>query len=113
TRAEGAGPGSMRTWRAYEPPTPGTPVLVVSDLGISRSRAAGGASPEEWLAFADLVAATGRRCVALVPFPPHRWPAALERAMHIVHWDRTTSVHTVQRALRGAAPEASEFSPRL
>jgi len=96
----GAGKGSRRSWKPYQPPACGTPVLLLSDLGIGRSpfgAAAEAAGVEEWREFAALLRRTGCPLLAFVPYPPSRWPSALGREMHMVQWDRATNVTTLRR----------------
>jgi len=94
------GDESARAWRA---PSPKTPILMLTDLGL------GGplfeddvASTGEWLAFAARASEGGRAILALVPYEARRWPRALSRAMRLVHWSERTSVGEVRRALRDA-----------
>jgi hypothetical protein len=102
----GAGPGRRPTWKRYEPPPTPRPVLVASDLGLTRepdsdldldvvdARA-------DWLEFAQLVRRAGCPLVVLVPYPRSRVPRELRRAMTVVEWDRTTTAAGVARAVRG------------
>ncbi|WP_437941088.1 hypothetical protein [Sorangium sp. So ce341] len=96
-----AGPGPRRLWRPYTPPAAGTPVLVLSDLGI------GGQALDEvdpttaWLDFIEIVGRAGCPLVGFVPAPPGRWPAALVGRMALLSWDRTTTVADAARAVRG------------
>ena len=60
---------------AYEPPSPLTPVLAVTDAGI------GGPSPRiersratEWLALAERLAERGSPLILIVPYRRDRWP---------------------------------------
>jgi hypothetical protein len=85
--------------RRYQPPPPGCPVLVLSDLGIGGPRLRGDRShPEEWLAFARRLKAQGSRVAVLVPYPRHRWSRVLESKMALIQWDRRTTVADVYRA---------------
>jgi len=91
------GEGELKPWA---PPPRGTPVLLFGDLGIGRPPGLEErASVEEWLEFAERAATAGCRVVALVPYGPRRWPRALARAVHIVHWDRRTTAAIVRRGL--------------
>jgi hypothetical protein len=87
----------------YEPPAPGTPVLLLTDLGIG-----GGTARRRWprrehlLTLASDLAARGSPVSALVPYPPDRWPAGLNRGIGLVFWDRSTNVSDVRRARRRA-----------
>jgi hypothetical protein len=87
----------------YEPPAPGTPVLLLTDLGIG-----GGAARRRWprrehlVALARDLAAQGSPTLALVPYPPARWPVGLDRSIGLIFWDRRTTVSDVRRARRRA-----------
>ncbi|MFE6621175.1 hypothetical protein ACFZBP_35825 [Streptomyces sp. NPDC008086] len=92
----GTGPGSPWTWQPYRPPSPGTRVLVVSDLGV------GGpvlhprrASVAEWSQVCDEIVRAGCTVLALVPYPVTRVPAELTPLLAALTWDRTTTVSTV------------------
>jgi hypothetical protein len=95
----GAGPGAAQTWQQYVPPPRGTPVLVLSDLGI------GGfpfdhmrADSKEWRTFFVNARRAGARCVALVPYPPARWPHWVAGLAQLVQWDRgVTAVAATRR----------------
>jgi hypothetical protein len=100
----GAGTGSRATWRAYEPPARGKPVIVVSDLGTAPPRLEDdSATSEEWLAFAETIRRAGCPLVAFVPYPRRRLPLAVVRAFRVVEWDRTTTATTV-RSMIGPLP---------
>lgn len=92
----GTGPAAPRTWRPYRPPSPGTRVLVVSDLGV------GGpvlhprrASVAEWYQVCHEIVRAGCTVLALVPYPVTRVPAELTPLLSALTWDRTTTVSTV------------------
>lgn len=94
--ARGTGPASPRTWQPYRPPSPGTRVLVVSDLGV------GGpvlhprrASVAEWYQVFHEIVRAGCTVLALVPYPVTRVPAELTPLLSALTWDRTTTVSTV------------------
>ncbi len=97
----GFGPGSRSRWqRPYQPPAAGTPVVVVTDLGIGRRRNPRmGAREEEWLRFAEAVSDAECPLLALVPYAEPRWPIALRKAMYILSWDRGTHVSLVRRTV--------------
>jgi hypothetical protein len=89
----GNGPGPVWTWRRrYRPPPPGTPVLILSDLGILPRWDVSAARPAEWAAFARRLRAAGSTGIALVPCPPARWPAWVRRSFVSVMWDRSLTV---------------------
>jgi hypothetical protein len=90
--------GEVEAWR---PPPRGTPVAVVSELGIGGPLVGGErGTRREWLEVARRARVAGCPVVALVPFGPRRWDPALARAMTLVHWDRPTTAGAVRRALR-------------
>jgi hypothetical protein len=91
------GHGEIKPWPV---PPRGTPILVITDLGIGKS----GASEEraaaaEWLEFFEAVAVAACPVTALVPYGPQRWPRELAHAVRIIHWDRRTSAAAVRRTL--------------
>jgi hypothetical protein len=94
---------------AYEPPPVGTPVLVLTDLGIGRGAStstedfAPPASVAEWRAFVTRVADAGCPVTALVPYRASRIPPALREIVRILHWDERTSVRDVVRGRATAA----------
>jgi hypothetical protein len=95
----GAGTGPKDEWPEYQSPAPGTPVVVLTDLGIAQPPGiAGLAGASEWRTFGDTLARAGCPLLALVPYPQRRWPA-LSRSMTIVQWDRTTTAAVVRRAV--------------
>lgn len=101
--AWGAGTGSQDDWEedfeSWRPPA-GTPVVALTDLGIgARGYGARPVHPLEWIAFAERLRRAGCPLLAFVPYAPERWPAGLDRAFHILPWDRGTSARTVRRAL--------------
>jgi hypothetical protein len=99
--SRGAGPGGPATWTAWEPPPPGVPVLVVTDLGIGGPLLDGQrAATDEWLRFARRVRGLGHAVVGLVPYEATRWPPVLARVMTLLHWSERTTAGEVRRAAR-------------
>lgn len=98
----GAGAGPVWTWpERYEPPEPGVPVLVLTDLGIGGIRASSAPSQErEWLELAGILRRRGSRLIVLVPYPATRWPVRLARELTVVEWDRTTTVRQMHTLVR-------------
>lgn len=96
------GPGA----HVYQPPKCGTPILIVSDFGLSRGRHFDVES--DWFHFFDLVDGAGCPRVAFLPFPPRKWPVALEGRCALVAWMPETSARNV-RVARAAhrSPESS------
>lgn len=94
----GAGKGPRRCWTAYTPPISGTPVLVLTDLGLATPLFDDEpATVEEWLELALMMRRAGCPLVVLVPYPPKRWPAKLRDALLLLPWDRDVSVGNVRR----------------
>lgn len=99
----GAGAGPQVVWSKYKPPPAGTPVLLLSDLGIGRpllddDRAAAA----DWLNFARLVRKALCPLVAFVPYAPARWPRALVPLVTMIQWDRRTTASAVRNSVGGA-----------
>ena len=95
----GAGTASREDWPDYQTPAPGTPVVVLTDLGIARPpRAAALAGAADWRVFAEMLARVGCPLLALVPYPERRWPP-LSKSMTIVQWDRATTAAVVARTI--------------
>jgi hypothetical protein len=96
-----AGAGPLWTWGPYRPPNPGTPALVLTDLGIGGPAIHPDRSTEEeWLTFARQLAERSCPLVVLVPYPERRWPRRLAQEIILLSWDRTTTVGTVARKIR-------------
>jgi len=97
--SRGVGTGPRDEWVPWRAARPGTPLVVVTDLGISGPAVnADRADVGEWLRFAQLVRESGSELIALVPFEAGRWPPALARAMTMIHWSERTNVGAVRRA---------------
>jgi len=94
----GTGPRGRSTWRPYQPPLGGCPVLVLSTFSLYGEEAMG-PPVKEWLAFAEQVRAVGSSVVAFVPSPPRTWPMVLSRTLRLVLWDRGTTVRDVRGEL--------------
>jgi hypothetical protein len=96
----GSGDGPPWTWRRYEPPVRETRILLLSDLGMGRSRidpqTAGRA---EWEKFADLVTQHECQVTALVPYPARRLPRWMARLFAVVSWDRSLTAGRASRAV--------------
>lgn len=107
TPLRGCGTGAKADWPAYAPPAPGTPIVVLTDLGIAQPpESAGRASAAEWMEFARVAVRALCPILALTPYPAKRWPPALAKRMTIVQWDQATTAASVRklvgRALRVA-----------
>jgi len=102
--------GSRMPWPA---PGRGVPVLVVSDFALAPPLDDGDcATVGEWLQFARQVRAALCHPVALVPYPPSRWPPALVRVMGFVHWSERTTARQVMRALRESRTREAQADQR-
>jgi hypothetical protein len=93
---------------AYQPPPAGVPVLLVTDLGITRNiHIDTWAGKREWLTFFSLIQKAGCPIIVFVPYPKQRWPRFLPRTLTILQWDRVTSAMSVNRALRNTVKRTS------
>jgi hypothetical protein len=105
-RGAGAGP---KPWPEYTPPLPGTPVMLLTDLGICQPMLTDDwADSTEWLRFCRTVRHANCPLIAFVPYGPSRWPKELARALPIIQWDRKTTAATV----RGVIGRGLEVSSR-
>lgn len=90
-------PGRNGDAGRWDPPSPGTVVVLITDLGIGRPMLSLDPAGElEWLAFARRTRRAACPLVAFVPYPRSRWPRRLDKAMTIVEWDRTTTAAVVR-----------------
>ncbi len=87
-------------------PASGTPILIVSDFGLSVPCA----TPSIWERFGRAIRAGGCEPIGLVPFPPEAWDPRLERAFTFVHWERETSARSVRRARQFVHPASRSKS---
>jgi hypothetical protein len=97
----GAGRPADDSWKPFRPPSAGTPILLITDLGIGAEDHER-ATPKEWNAFIDLTSAAGCPLLALNPYAPHRWPPGLARRITVVSWRRALSAQTARKAARRA-----------
>ncbi|EIV91490.1 hypothetical protein [Frankia sp. QA3] len=95
----GVGPG-LRPWSDYRPPRPGTPVLVVTDLGGGGPWSPRPAPAGEWVRFVQVLRAAGCRPVALVPGPLGRADPELAALLPILPWDSSATVRQARRVGR-------------
>lgn len=83
----------------YGPPSARTPVLVVSDLGLSEQRAGRKPNAEaDWLNFAGQVRSWGNPLLVLMPCSSSRAPLAIRRNIRLVTWDRRTGARLTDRS---------------
>jgi hypothetical protein len=81
----------------YEPPLPGTPVVLLTDLGICQPMLAEDwADSREWLRFSSIVRHAQCPLIALTPYGPSRWPVELLAYMTIIQWDRKTTAPIIR-----------------
>ncbi len=84
-------------WRA---PVRGTPVLIVSDLGIGGDPLERtGPTSADWHVLAKRARASGCPVVALVPFGAAHWDGALMQLIMHIHWDHRVTAGVVRRAI--------------
>jgi hypothetical protein len=87
-----AGAGLEFEWQPYRPPLAGTPIVLLTDLGIGRPPGIGEwATTAEWLLFAQHIRRAGCPLLAVLPYARDRCPPALRRAIRIIPWDRHTT----------------------
>jgi hypothetical protein len=68
-------------------PAPGTPVVVVTDLGIAVPKVGPLASAmHNWLEQYEAFRRARVRALFLVPYPPARWPPVVARRLPVVYW---------------------------
>jgi len=78
---------TRRRSRPYALPAPGTPILILGDLGLGPGSLDLPQSPSEaWPHFARSAAANGNTVIALLPVPASRWPVAEYPGMTRVYW---------------------------
>jgi len=88
------------TETTYRPPPYGTPILLLTDLGIAvppLSIEVG--TIEEWVQFLSYFSRNGFTVFALVPYKEDRWPSDLRNLITIIEWNHTTSVNTILKSL--------------
>jgi len=84
----------------YRLPLPGTPILMLTDLGIaSPLKITGMASIDEWRKFIQMVQRARCPLSALVPYKSSRWPKPLKKLLTIIQWDRKTTDSNITQFL--------------
>ncbi|RKG97358.1 hypothetical protein D7X32_32910 [Corallococcus carmarthensis] len=94
--------GERRPW---SPPLRGTPLLLLTDLGLGGPPTAHRAYEAEWLRFAAAARHAGCPLIAWVPYPPQRWPRALQRKLVLLHWDGATRASAIRHRRTAQRPE--------
>lgn len=89
---------------AYRAPTAGTPVVVVSDLGLRRLPFSGASAAglAEWRDRLDAVRRAGCPVVCLTPYEAWAHPWTLRRRVALIPLDRRTSIRAAWRESRRA-----------
>lgn len=83
----------------FTPPPAATPVLLLTDLGISSPPfSLRRAVIQDWLRLATRMQEAKCPLLALVPYPHRRWPRKLQKALTIIEWDRSVTATAVRRA---------------
>jgi hypothetical protein len=90
-------------------PKPDTPTLLLSDMGIGFSFDRDRVPQAVWIDFVARLRKSGSPVVALVPYPPRRWPASLTRHAALICWDRPTTPSLVRRRIGIGHEITSEF----
>lgn len=100
--SRGAGYRARRSWSRYEPPRPGTPIVMLTDLGIGAGRfVVDPIGQDEWRRFASPLRERDYTLIALVPYGPPRWPFELAKLITIIQWDRHTTAGRVRNRIGG------------
>jgi len=90
----------LKRRRAYRPPPRGTPIVLLTDLGIADASSFDEAArPDEWLKFAGVARRAGCPVIAFVPYASDRWPRELRRVMTILRWDRRLTAGRTAKAV--------------
>ncbi len=94
--------GSAAGPQAYRAPAPGTPVVLVSDLGMLRPPLTGDrtARVHEWLDFLDQVLRCGCPPACLTPFPATAYLPQVRERVALIPLDRRISLRHAREATR-------------
>jgi hypothetical protein len=84
----------------YAFPRAGTPIVLLTDLGIASVGEMERASVEDWLRYAAEARQARNPVIAFVPYKPARVAVALRQTITVIPWDRRTSIRDVHRARR-------------
>lgn len=93
---DGTGLEARWTWCAYQPPPPGTRVLILTDLGLGGPPHARRGGRAAWERFFAVLARAQCTAVVFVPYPRRRWPDWAVGLVAMVPWDRRTTVGWVR-----------------
>jgi RNA polymerase sigma factor (sigma-70 family) len=104
TPLRGVSAGGGLPWRPWRPPPAETTLIVISNLGlITPPLHFSESNLDDWIRFAERARRSQVRVVAFVPHDLRRVRRQLGRLVALVPWDRSTTISTVERALRGTA----------
>jgi hypothetical protein len=85
----GTGPTRRRgSWKRYQLPRNGEPVIVLSDLGFGIPRRQ--EATRAWRMISRQMRERGSPVVVFAPLEPGRVPKSLRRSLEFVFWDRST-----------------------
>jgi hypothetical protein len=107
TPLRGVNSGAPEEGKPWRPPMRGTPLLILTDLGLGGpTMSSHRAYVAEWARFARSAHDAGCLPVVLVPYKPERWPRTLRDCLTLLHWERKTTAGIVRRR-RDARPRAT------
>jgi hypothetical protein len=93
----GVNSGAPEEGKPWRPPMRGTPLLILTDLGLGGpAMSSHRAYAAEWARFAKSAHDAGCPPVVLVPYKPERWPRTLRDCLTLLHWDRRTTAGIVR-----------------
>ena len=96
-------PGRPLPLDPWKPPPSGTPIVVITDLGIGGPLLDDArATVREWVDFAHRTADANFTLIGLVPYEATRWPPRIARAMTLLHWSERTTASEVRHTMRDA-----------
>jgi len=108
-------PGGRSTYPSF--PEPGTPILIVSDLGFFDPS---GTAQKAWLRFGKRHNRAGFSPIVLNPCPPRRWPDEFTGVFQMACWDRGRRLPRVDQSrcirtplTRGSAVDETARADRL
>jgi hypothetical protein len=91
-----AGSDTIDTWKTYNFPEAGKPIVILTDLGCAPTSASHCLfSIEQWNRYLQKANMRGCQVTALIPYNANRWPRQLINKMRIVRWDRNTKVRDI------------------
>jgi hypothetical protein len=95
------GPKSQSRYGEYRKPPPGTPVLLVSDVGEGGAIFAPlNAEADDWIGFAQRLSTYGCQLIILAPVSPEQISATIRQHLVVVPWDRSRTGHDLLSRLR-------------